>query len=240
MMTGLAAVVLVLLALTPWAVASHSGRTGRDRRDAALGLHRAQLAALDRDLAEGRLAASEHAGAQLEVQRRLLAAAELAPVEPRPGRRWVAWAVPFAVPLAAVALYLIGGQPRMPAMPLSARMAAADQRVAEADTLIRTLRERLASLDQRSETARQGYVLLGNAEEGRGDLEAAASAWRKAVTIRFEPGLAAMAAEARTLSEGGMVDADSAELFARALAEGEMDAPWRETAQKRLAQTGLR
>ena len=48
----------------------------RGRRESALTLHRAQLADLDRDLAEGRLAPAEHASAQLEVQRRMLRAAE--------------------------------------------------------------------------------------------------------------------------------------------------------------------
>ena len=44
-----------------------------------MALHRAQLAELDRDLAEGRIAAAEHANAVLEVQRRLLTAARRAP-----------------------------------------------------------------------------------------------------------------------------------------------------------------
>ena len=240
MTTAVAAILLVLLTLVPLALALRRDRSGRDRREAALALHRAQLLELDRDLSDGRLAASEHAAAQLEVQRRLLAAAELAPATARAGRRGLALAVPFAVPLVAAALYMIGGQPGMPAMPLAARMALADQKMAQTDTLIRTLRERLAALDQSSDTARQGYILLGNAEEGRGNLAAAAAAWGKAVSIRFDPGLAAMAAEARTMVDGGMVDAESADLFARALAEGDKDAPWRDTAQKRLAQTGLR
>ena len=240
MITALAAILLVGLALSPIALTWHRATGGRDRREAALALHRAQLGELDRDLAEGRLAASEHAAAQLEVQRRLLAAAELAPLSTAAGRRAWALAIPFVVPIAAAGLYMVGGKPGLPAMPMTSRMQAAEQQSAQADTLIRTLRARLAAMDQTSETARQGYVLLGNAEDGRGNLAAAAEAWRRAVAIKFEPGLAAMAAEARTLVEGGLVDADSADLFARALAEGGKDAPWRETAQARLKQTGLR
>ncbi len=240
MTTALAAIALVILALLPLAVTLRRDRTGRDRREAAMALHRGQLAELERDLAEGTLAETEYAAARLEVQRRLLAAAELAPTARHAGPRAIAYAVPFVVPLAAALLYMVGGQPRMPAMPLSARTALATQRVAETDTLIRTLRDRLSKLDQTSELAREGYVLLGNAEEGRGNLPGAAEAWRKAVAIRFEPDLAAMAAEARTMVEGGLVDAEAADLFARALAAAPQDAPWRETAQKRLAQTGLR
>ena len=240
MTTALAAIALVILALLPLAIALRRDHAGRDRRDAAMALHRGQLAELDRDLADGRLAETEYAAARLEVQRRLLAASELAPTARRSGPRAVAFAVPFVVPLVAALLYMIAGQPRMPAMPLSARMALADQQGAQTDTLIRTLRDRLAKLDQKSEIAREGYILLGNAEEGRGNLQGAADAWRRAVVIRFEPDLAAMAAEARTMVEGGLVDAEAADLFARALAAAPKDAPWRETAQKRLSQTGLR
>jgi cytochrome c-type biogenesis protein CcmH len=237
--TAFAAILLVVLTMTPLAVSLRRDRAGRDRREAALTLHRAQLAELDRDLADGRLAQSEHEAARLEVQRRLLAAADMVPAETRTGNLKLALAALFLVPLVAAGLYMVHGQPGMPAMPLAARKLAADQKTAQVDTLIRTLRDRLAEMDQTSDKAFQGYVLLGNAEQNRGDLDAAATAWRKAVSIRFDPSLAAMAAEARTLVDGGQVSADSAALFARALAEGAKDAPWRDTAQKRLAQAGL-
>ncbi|NVN13290.1 c-type cytochrome biogenesis protein CcmI, partial [Nguyenibacter vanlangensis] len=45
----------------------------RDERDSALMLHRAQLVELDRDRQDGLIAETEHAGAALEIQRRLLA-----------------------------------------------------------------------------------------------------------------------------------------------------------------------
>ncbi|MBV9251451.1 MAG: c-type cytochrome biogenesis protein CcmI, partial [Acetobacteraceae bacterium] len=74
-MIWLAISVLAVLALTPlaWTLRRSTSATGR--REAALALHRAQLAELDRDLAEGRIGPAEHDGAVLEVQRRLLAAA---------------------------------------------------------------------------------------------------------------------------------------------------------------------
>lgn len=240
MITAFSAILLALVAMLPLVLALRRDRAARDPREAALSLHKAQLLELDRDLADGRLAASEHEAARLEVQRRLLAAADMAPLPLRAGRRVVALATLFAVPAFAAGLYAIRGQPTMPAMPLSARKAANDQQATRAETLITALRQRLTTMDQGSDTARQGYILLGNAEEERGDLSAAADAWRHAVGIRFDPTLAAMAAEARTLVDGGTVNADSADLFARALAQGAKDAPWRETAEKRLAQTTLR
>jgi cytochrome c-type biogenesis protein CcmH len=227
-----AAVVLapLLLVLT--------GRGGlRSRRESALAIHRAQLAELDRDLAEGRIAASEHANAVLEVQRRLLAAADAAEGPPPRASRLPLLATVVAVPLLGAVLYALDGHPFLPAAPLAARMAAADRNAQDAGMLVAMLRERLATLDPHSETAREGYVLLGNTEDGMGNLPEAAKAWRQALSIRFDPTLAALTAEAQTRVEG-KVSADSADLFRRALAAAPANAPWRAVAVKRLAEAG--
>ena len=214
------------------------GRGGlRSRRDSALAIHRAQLAELDRDLADGRIAPAEHASAVLEVQRRLLAAADTTEAPPPQGSRVPLLATLVAVPLLGVALYALDGHPFLPAAPLAARMAAADRNAQDAGVLVTMLRERLATLEPNSELARQGYVLLGNTEDKMGDLPAAAKAWRQAVRIRFDPTLAALTAEAQTRVEG-KVSADSAALFRRALAEAPADAPWRAIAEKRLTEAG--
>ena len=67
---------LALVLMVPLAFAYRGGGT-RDRRGAALALHRAQLDELTRDLADQRIAAPEYAAARLEVERRLLAADSL-------------------------------------------------------------------------------------------------------------------------------------------------------------------
>ncbi len=74
-MIWLAAMLLAGIALAPLVMVLRPRLVAHGRRDAALALHRAQLAELDRDFAEGRIAAAEHAGAVLEVERRLLGAA---------------------------------------------------------------------------------------------------------------------------------------------------------------------
>ncbi|HET9019308.1 MAG TPA: c-type cytochrome biogenesis protein CcmI, partial [Acetobacteraceae bacterium] len=76
MMTLLVLALCAVLALLPLAWVLRGGNMLRSRRESALAIHRAQLAELDRDLAEGRIADSEHASAKLEIQRRLLAAAD--------------------------------------------------------------------------------------------------------------------------------------------------------------------
>ena len=90
-------------------------------------------------------------------------------------------------------------------------------------------------MDPTTDRARQGYVLLGNVEEARGNDTAAAAAWRTALQGRFDPALAARAAEATVRAEGG-VSPGSAALFRRALAAAPPDAPWRSAVEQRLAE----
>jgi cytochrome c-type biogenesis protein CcmH len=237
--TPIILVLFAVVALAPLALSFRGTAAARGRRESALALHRAQLAELDRDLAEGRIGAAEHATAVLEVKRRLLAAdadAESAVDAPRGSRAQLLLAL-LAVPLAGAGLYLIDGHPELPAAPLAARLTEAERMGHDADALIATLRARLATLDQTSEVARQGYVLLGNAEDSQGRLAEAAAAWRTAVGIRFDAALATLAAEATTRVEGKVSPA-SAALFRRALAEGPPDAPWRKLAEQRLAEAG--
>jgi cytochrome c-type biogenesis protein CcmH len=231
-----ALIVLLALAVLAPVLLVLRGRAGaRGARELALDLHRAQLRELDRDLAEGRILPSEHATAVLEVQRRLLAAAAADEAAPRPGRRWPVIATAVAVPVIAFALYVASGsQPFMP----SVSGASAQARAGEQAALIEQLRQRLALMDPSTDRAWQGYVLLGSVEEARGNDAAAAAAYRMALRGKFEPTLAARAAEAAVRAEGG-VSESSAALFRRALAAAP-DAPWREIVQQRLQQPRLR
>jgi cytochrome c-type biogenesis protein CcmH len=233
--TLLALVLLAVAALAPLAVALRWRVSARTRRDSALAIHRLQLQELDRDLAEGRIGAGEHATALLEVQRRLLAVAESA--EPASAResRLPLLATLVLVPLLAAGLYAIDAHPFMPAAPLAARMSAADHDAVQAELMIGRLRDKLATMDQTSDLARQGYIILGNAEDSRGHLAEAAVAWRRAVAVRFDADLAALAAEAQTRVEGH-VSPDSAALFRRALAAAPTSALWRPTAEQRLVE----
>jgi cytochrome c-type biogenesis protein CcmH len=234
-MIWLAVAVLAGVSLAPLALSLRRAAVTRSRREAAIALHRAQLVELDRDLADGRIAASEQASAALEVQRRLLAAAGSGEPDTQANATSTVWFALVLLPIGALALYLVGGSPEMPAQPLADRIAAARLREAREATLITELRKRLDAIDPHSEQARQGYVLLGNAEASRGRLQDAADAWRTALTVRFDATLAAEAAEA--ISEvNGEVTVEAAALFRRALTEAPPDAPWRPMAEKRLSE----
>ncbi len=234
-MIWLAAALLAGAALAPLALTLRPALTARGRREAALALHRAQLAELDRDLAEGRIASAEHQGAVLEVERRLLNAASgnepVSAAAPR-GPVWVALAL---VPVAAALLYLTGGSPGLPAAPLKARIAAAEQNARDETRLIEQLRAVLSTLDPHSERAREGYLLLGGAEARMGDLKAAAEAWKIALAVRFDPTVALEAGEATAEANGRVTD-EAAALFRRALDAAPPDAPWRKMAETRLAE----
>jgi len=226
--------VLALAALVPLAVMTLPDVAGcRDRREAALALHRAQLAELGREREDGRLTEAEHAAAVLEVQRRLLAADADRDVASRRSSTLPLYATLALVPLAALALYLIAGSPELPAQPLTERRAAAEARAQQATVLATRLRAVLARLDPQSDEARKGYVMLGSLELSRGDFPAAASAWKVALAVHFDPTLGAETAEVLT-EMNGSVTPEAAALFRRALAEAPADAPWRPMAERRI------
>jgi cytochrome c-type biogenesis protein CcmH len=206
----------------------------RGRAEAAMALHRAQLVELDRDLAEGRIAPTEHATAQLEVQRRLLAASEMKDAAPRRAAVMPVLAALALVPILALGLYSLNGHPEMPSALHGKELALAKQHLASETAMIGQLRQVLAGLDPHSDRAREGYILLGNVEESRGQFAAAAEAWGKALDVRFDPLLAAQSAEAASRADGHVSPA-SAALFRRALAGAPPDAPWRAQVEQRLA-----
>lgn len=256
-------VLLALAVLLPLAWALLRPGRARGRREADVALYRAQLEELDRERDAGRLDEAGHRAARIEVQRRLIAAADQAEPETaaRRDRGLVLPLVPL-IALSALGLYLLHGSPGMPSAPYTLR-AEVQQRE---DRLLATLRERLAAVDPRSEQARQGWVLLGNAESARGRAAGAIDAWQRAQEVRFEPGLAASIAEAeigrgapdaarpwiaRGLAEApgdprlrfmaGAAEAaagrpDAARTLWRALlADSPADAPWRPLVERQIA-----
>ena len=224
-MVWIAISLLAAAALAPLLAILLRGVSARGAREPAVSLHRAQLAELDADLADGRILPAEHATAVLEVQRRLLAAAEAPERQASAGARAPIVVAALLVPLAALGLYWVGGSPGMPSVDVTS-VSARQQRAKEEAGLIDQLRARLATLDPNTDQARQGYVLLGNVEAARGNAAAAAEAWRTALARQFDPVLAVRAAQAAIQAEG-VVSPGSAGLLRRALAAAPADAPWR-------------
>ncbi|WP_198377008.1 c-type cytochrome biogenesis protein CcmI, partial [Neoroseomonas rubea] len=79
-------ILLALAALLPLAAAVLRPRAALGRREADIALFRAQLAELDREREVGRLDEAGHRAARVEVQRRLIAAADQAEEAAAPRR----------------------------------------------------------------------------------------------------------------------------------------------------------
>ena len=233
-MIWLAVALLAVLAMLPLAVSIHRAARARGRREAALALHRAQLAELDCDLADGQIDAVEHASAMLEVQRRLLNVADAQEDGLNGAAKAPLLTALIAVPVIALALYLPGGSPGMPSIRHDT-IVAQKAEPGQDDASIARLRARLATLDPKSDTARAGYIELGRAEASRGNMAAAAAFWGKALAAHFDPTLAVVTAEALTEAVGHVTD-ESVALFRRALADTPANAPWRSMVLRRLSE----
>jgi cytochrome c-type biogenesis protein CcmH len=211
--------LLALAAVLPLAlVALRHSAEARGRREADLALYRAQLAELDREREAGRLDEAAHHAAVLEVQRRLLAAPEdtgaVAAARPLAPSRLALIAGVVAVPVFALGIYLLHGVPGMPSAPYAERREA----MARDEALLATLRARLAALDPASDAARRGWILLGNAERGRGRLEGAADAYGRALAGGFDAEVASQLAQV-------LLEQDKVEEASRFLAEALPKAP---------------
>ena len=231
--------LLAVLTLAPVLFYTWRGRSGRGRQEAALALHRAQLRELDRDLEDGRLLPEEHAAAKLEVQRRLLADAALdEQAAPRSGY-WAVGAAAVLVPAAALALYLVVGEPNFASVAVAAGgpalTSAQRAEVARDEVLVSQLRGRLTLMDPNAPQTLKGYEILGRAELSLGHLPEAADAWQRVLEVNFDPTLAAQTAEVIT-EANNRITPEALALFKRALAAAPANAPWRPMAEKRIAE----
>jgi cytochrome c-type biogenesis protein CcmH len=154
---------LALLLMLPLSWVFLSGRRLRNRREAALAMHRAQLAELMRDLADGRIATSEYNAARLEVERRLLAADGFAEPNWDGNARFLLIATVLAVPIMAFALYLPGSTPNVPSEPHAQWLVQQQEADARLTGFIVAIRMRLATQDPNSVDASQGEAYLAEA-----------------------------------------------------------------------------
>src|SRR5215211_6408670 len=119
---GLMTAAAMLAVLWPLGRRDHAVRSGSD-----LAVYRDQLEEIQRDRIAGRIGDNEAEAAQIEVSRRLLAAADAETVPRVPTakatrhRRVVAIAALVALPFGAAAMYLALGSPSLPDQPLAAR-----------------------------------------------------------------------------------------------------------------------
>lgn len=179
-------------------------------------VYRDQLAELDRDIARGVLTQAEAASARLEIQRRLLAAAD---ADPAPATRssarmsgLLALGLVAAVGLGSVGLYLQLGVPTR--NDLSA--AREEGQRLEVQRLAGKLRERLAAEPNNAEA----WAMLGRATAALADWPAAVEAYQRALALTPAPPADLLGAYGEVLvaRAGGMVTPIARQAFQAALA----------------------
>jgi len=186
-----------------------------------LAVFRDQLAEVDRDWERGLLDAEQAEAARIEVERRMLAAADdktPAPPEPRHrhgGLVFAALAI-VLVPAGAFGLYLTLGTPGIPDQPWAARKTPgpAAEGPASMETAVTKLAERLQSDPDNAD----GWILLGRSYLTLERYPEAAEAFRRALALNgTEPDLAAAYGEALVAAAGGQMTPDARQAFQDAL-----------------------
>jgi cytochrome c-type biogenesis protein CcmH len=192
-------------------------RSGSD-----VAVYRDQLDEIERDRAAGLIADKEAAAAQVEVSRRLIAAADAqtstSPAVPAASAIWrrraVAVVALVMLPFGAAAIYLVLGSPALPDQPLAPRLAAArgNQSV---DNLIARVE---AHLEQKPDDGR-GWEVIAPVYVRLGRFEDAVKARRNALRLNGETAeREAALGEALVFAANGVVTAEAKAAFERAVA----------------------
>ncbi len=190
---------------------------GESQAASEIALYKTRLAEIDRDAAQGLLAAEDAQGAKAEAARRLMAskapAEEAAPAQGSQRRAAFIAAAIFA-PVLAVGLYGIIGRPALPDQPLSARLQTAPAR----DELMAAVEKIEAHLAQHPDDGR-GYEVLAPVYLHMGRAEEAARAFASALRLLGEtPQRLALYGEALVVSANGVVTGQARQAFEKASA----------------------
>ncbi len=155
------------------------------RADYDLAVYKDQLAELDRDLERGVLTADQAGAARVEIQRRMLAAAEAggkaADAAPR---RILAPAAVVAVllPVAAFGLYAVLGSPRLPDVPHAGRQDPARE-MAEQAALFEGMVASLAAKLEANPEDGKGWAMMGRSLRVLGRRDQAIEAYKMAMRL---------------------------------------------------------
>lgn len=210
--------LLTLLALTIvcWPLLRRRQGSAASRRAINAAIYRDQLAELERDMANGTLSPADHATAREELERRILEdlGEEAEPMTTPPGRLpRTALGLTVSLPLAAVALYFVLGNPQA-LDPASHQVAT--QSAAEVEQMVANLAERLRSNPDNPE----GWAMLARSYKVMGRLDAAAQAFDKAGSfVESDPDLMLDVAELSAEMNEGRVEGRGAELLRKVLKE---------------------
>jgi cytochrome c-type biogenesis protein CcmH len=212
----------IFAVLWPLARRADTLRSGSD-----IAVYRDQLDEIDRDRAAGLIADKEAKAAQVEVSRRLIAAADAqaaAPMSPpaasATGRRRAVAVVALAMlPLGAAGFYLALGSPFLPDQPLAPRLAAArgnqspDRLIAQVETHL-----------ERNPDDGRGWEVIAPIYLRLGRFEDAVKARRNALRLNGETAeREAALGEALVFAANGVVTAEAKAAFEKSVARDASD-----------------
>jgi len=213
--------VALMTAAAVWAVLWPLARRGRDLRSGSdVAVYRDQLAEIQRDRAAGLIGENEAAGAQVEISRRLIAAADAQAPAPADAasatwrRRAVAVAALTLLPLGAATLYLALGSPSLPDQPLAARVAGARGNPS-IDTLIAQVEDHLSGHPEDG----RGWEVIAPVYLRLGRFDDAVKARRNALKLNGATAERESAlGEALVFAANGVVTAEAKAAFEQAIA----------------------
>ncbi|GBR49393.1 c-type cytochrome biogenesis protein CcmI [Neokomagataea thailandica] len=236
-MSWISFLLITLITLLPVMVGLRWAQLRVGARQSALALYRGQLAELDRDKHLGLVTGSDYSAAQLEIQRRLLAADSSTDNSITASTIQKRRLLPFlllgiSIPVCAGILYISNGHPALPPQPLASRGIAPDPHTM---ALIQKLQASVATFPPESPSYVPGHTLLGQVELRSGLTNAAIADWQAALQTQFSPELALSLAEAM-VKRDGHINRDTLSLYRRALAAAPHDASWRMAAEARVAE----
>jgi cytochrome c-type biogenesis protein CcmH len=194
-----------------------------DEGEAAVAMFRRQLADIDTELAQGRLASDEAAAARTETTRRMLAEADpegraggLAMANPAEASWRIGAAVGVAglLPAAAIAIYFAVGAPSAinPPAAVSATRGTGQHDMTELAAAADQLKARL----EREPDHPEGWVLLGRTLASLQRFDEAREAYGRAIALKpEEPQLHAELGEVLVLAAGGSVTPPAEAEFAK-------------------------
>jgi cytochrome c-type biogenesis protein CcmH len=212
---ALMTVAAIFAVLWPLARPAGSFRSGSD-----VEVYRDQLNEIEHDRAAGLIADKEAAAAQVEVSRRLIAAADAQTPAGVPAtsaawrRRMVAIAALVALPFGVGGFYLALGSPTLPDQPLAPRLAAA-RGTQSVDGLIAQVETHL----ERNPDDGRGWEVIAPIYARLGRFEDAVKARRNALRLNGETAeREAALGEAMVFAANGVVTAEAKATFEKAVA----------------------
>ena len=211
-------VAVALAWLLPPLIRRETGALTRDRVQMNLGLLRDQLADLDTDRARDALSAEQYAESKAELERRVLeeteteARAAAAPT----GGRVTAVLVAAGVPVAAVLLYLVLGDPG--ALDLQSRIAAVEHTKQPTQQDIETMLTRLAERLEKEPDNADGWAMLARSYYVLQRYPEAVRAYERLVKlVPQEPSVLVDYADALAMRDGRKISGRPLELVQLAL-----------------------